>query len=100
MSTVFSQSDSYVLPFCPLEAAPDVGLELADLCAEEVTASQAIAAYQRVVEQDEAALAGVDDYLDELSIDELRRLAAELRVPERNTITVKSELVAEIRRRL
>jgi len=41
-----------------------------------------------------------DKQLENMSIDELRKLAAELDVPDRGTITQQDELLAAIRRRM
>src|SRR4051794_10060008 len=101
MSTSFYHDDSYALLFCPPVGASGVeGLETAEPSQDEVSASQAVAVYRRVVESsdglDEGLGGFVSDKLNELSIDELRRLAAELQVPDRVKITEKSALVAEI----
>jgi hypothetical protein len=42
----------------------------------------------------------VSERLEEMSIDELRRLAAELDVPDRGKIIEQDELIAAIKRRL
>jgi hypothetical protein len=101
MSSVFYHSDSYVLPFCDLVAVPDGAADVeADPCQELVDASQAVAIFRRIDEFGQDVEFDEHDDLEALSIDDLRVLASELHVPERSKITEKSELIAEIRRRL
>src|SRR6187551_1652296 len=102
MSTAFYHSNSYVLPL--VSTADGAELDIFELDQEEVSASQALAIYRRVVDTCEMESANefgvgaaVTDGLDRLSIDELRRLAGELRVAEQSTITAKAELIAAIR---
>jgi hypothetical protein len=93
---------SPALPFVPvpgLATAPSV-IEEAAVLQEENDAAQAVAVFRRVEASQEAAAAVADDAVETLSIDDLRRLAFELHVPERSKITEKAELIAEIRRRM
>jgi len=101
MSTAFLENDSIALSDYPRVAVTDGSDDCATLCHEQLTASQALAVYRRVMDAadalEEASL--IDDRLEEQSIDELRRLAFELHVPGRSQITEKSDLIAQIRRR-
>jgi hypothetical protein len=82
-------------PFAMLPSAADMSRQ------EELDSAQAVAVYRRLEEQEsERELGTFDDNLEALSIDDLRLLACRLHVPERSRITEKSELIAEIRRRL
>jgi hypothetical protein len=93
---------SPALPFVPIPALETAlpEIEAAAVHQAESDAAQAVAVFRRVEASLAAAAASAEDGLDELSIDDLRRLACELHVPQRSKITEKAELIAEIRLRM
>jgi hypothetical protein len=100
MASVFCPSTPDAFPAISFGFSPEESIADSTWRDAEQDAAQAVAVIRRIEEANEHQTNATVDGLERLSIDELRRLACDLRVTDRAQITEKTSLIAEIRRRM
>jgi hypothetical protein len=101
MTTVsFSTEPAFVPIVIRARRLEEIEAETAAVRQDEVDAAQAVAVIRRTEKTIEVPGDGSADGLEDRSIDDLRHLASALHIPDQGKIIEKSELIAEIRRRM